>query len=446
MQKLAMLGGEPAVPRALSRVSWPIVTEQDRAAVDRVFESGRFTSNSMGEQEIKGLEAEWAAHTGVRHCVAVANGTSAIALALGALGIPPGSEVVVPALSFIGSAVGPLQQLLIPVFSDVDPSSFNLDPASVEAAITPRTRAIMPVHLHGLPADMAEIRAIADRHGLAVVEDAAQAHGGRYRGVRVGALGTINAFSLNATKNLPTCGEGGLITTDDGDLYERAVLLRQFGERIKDEEQRSYIHHVLAFNHKISAIQAAFTRSQLTRLDEYAVLRDANVRALLSRLAELPGIQVPTCPDDREHAWHILRFRFRPAQLGMEGVQPAALRTTLHRALRAEGVPLSQYQVTPLPGQEVFKSRDGFGSGVPWTLPGVQPPSYQPEDHPNTMAVIADSLTLQRRHVNPFTSELLGRYADGFEKVWGQMETIAKMARFRSDSARQGRQTARVPG
>src|SRR5215471_9339172 len=134
MQKLAMLGGEPAVPKALSRVTWPIVTDQDRAAVDRVFESGRFTSNSMGEQEIRGLETEWAAHTGVRHCVAVASGTSAITLALAALRIPPGSEVIVPALSFIGSAVAPLQQLLIPVFADIDPSSFNLDPASVEAA------------------------------------------------------------------------------------------------------------------------------------------------------------------------------------------------------------------------------------------------------------------------------------------------------------------------
>ncbi|HXM57054.1 MAG TPA: aminotransferase class V-fold PLP-dependent enzyme, partial [Candidatus Dormibacteraeota bacterium] len=223
MEKLAMLGGARAVPPG-GVPRWPVVTEADELAVHGVLASGRFTSASSGEREIKRLEREWADFVGVRHCVAVSTGTAALSLALAALGVQPGDEVIVPALGFIACAVAPLHLLAAPVFADIDPVTFNVDPAAVEAAITPRTRVIMAVHLHGLPADMDPILAIAARHGIDVIEDAAQAHGAAYRGRMVGSLGRVNAFSLNVSKNLPTCGEGGLVTTDDADVQGRVLL------------------------------------------------------------------------------------------------------------------------------------------------------------------------------------------------------------------------------
>ncbi|MEU6769319.1 DegT/DnrJ/EryC1/StrS family aminotransferase [Streptomyces sp. NPDC046853] len=424
---LAMFGGGRAVPRDLRIRAWPTVTEQDEQAVQRVLRSGRFTSASAGEEEIAGLEREWARHVGTEHCVAVSNGTAALSVALSAAGVEPGDEVIVPALSFIGSATAPLHLMAVPVFVDIDPVTFNLDPAALEAAITGRTKAIVVVHLHGLPADLDRITAIADRHGIAVVEDAAQAHGARYRGRAVGSIGAVNTFSLNVSKNLATCGEGGLITTDDADIATRATMLRQFGELIPASGERSYVAHLLGWNCKPNAIQAAFTRSRLTHFDAEAAVRDQNVRRLLGRLADLPGFLVPEVPGDRTHAWHILRFRVRPAAFGLADEFAGPLRAVVQRALRAEGVPAAPYQLQPLPAQRVFAERRGFG-GYPWALPGVVERPYRAGDFPATLRVLDDSFTVQKAHLHPESGPLLDRYADAFEKVWEHRDGLAAVA------------------
>jgi dTDP-4-amino-4,6-dideoxygalactose transaminase len=426
--KLAMFGGSQAVPKELRQVQWPVVTAADKEAVLRVFDSGKFTPTSDGEQEAHALEEEWARMVGTRYAAGVSNGTAALALALAALGVEPGDEVLVPAFSFIASAMAPLYQLAIPVFVDVDPRTFNLDPQKIEEKITPRTRAIIPVHFHGLPADMDEILAIARRHRLFVIEDVAQAPGATYKGRAVGALGDIGAFSLNVQKNIPTCGEGGLVTTDDPVLHEKMVMLRQFGEVIKEREDRSYLSHMLSWNYKLNSVQAAFTRSQLARYPEYQAAREKNLVALLARLGQLPGLVVPHVPPDRTHVYHIVRLRLDPAAAGLSDVAPGPFRQAVRRALRAEGVPISQYQLTPLPGQYPFQTREGYGRGLPWTLPGVAPQRYAIEDYPNTLAVIEDSLTLQRRHLNPESGPLLQSYADAFEKIWQDLERIGRMA------------------
>lgn len=419
--KLAMFGGERAVPRERTRVEWPLVTDGDRAAMLRVLDSGVLVSNAEGETEVVGLEREFAELTRVDHCSGVANGTVAITLALAALGIGRGDEVLVPALTFIGTALGVVHSMATPVFVDVDPVSFNMDPAAAAEAISPRTRAIVVVHLHGLPAEMGALREIADRHGLALVEDAAQAHGSTYEGKAAGSLGDLGCFSLNATKNLPTCGEGGLITTDDAELARGVAMRRQFGEAV-DERPRSYVADVPGWNAKLNPVQAAFTRSQLQRLPEYDRRRAENVRRLLERLGELPGIAVPSCPPDRTHSFHILRFRLDPAAAGLEDTAPGAFRQALHRVLRAEGVPVSRYQLTALPEQEIFRDRDGN-----------DPPSYA-----TATAVIEDSLTLQKRHLNPDAGPVLDLYADGFEKAWENLDAVARIARPAGDGSRSG--------
>jgi dTDP-4-amino-4,6-dideoxygalactose transaminase len=431
--KLAMFGGTPLVgpERGLERgrLEWPVITAADQEAVLRCLASGKLVSNAEGEPEVKGLEEEWARFVGSAHCVGVSTGTSALAIVLAALGVRPGDEVLVPALSFIATALVPLHQLAIPVFVDIDPVTFDIDATRIEEKITPRTTAILVVHLHGLPADMDEIRRIAGAHGLVVVEDACQAHGATYKEMLTGTLGDAAGFSLQVTKNLPTCGEGGLITTDDPAVYEKATLLRQFGEVIREGEERTYISHQLGWNHKLNPVQAAFARSQLARFPEYQRKRDENVTRFLGRLRGLPGLGYPVVPPDRTHAWHILRFRFDPVAAGLDGVHPGAFRKALRRALRAEGVPVSQYQLVPLPGQRVFQTREGFGRGHPWTLSEANPQSYRIEDYPETMAVVEDSLTIQRRHLNPEAGPILDLYAEAFHKVWEHLDAIARIAR-----------------
>ncbi|GLI02616.1 DegT/DnrJ/EryC1/StrS family aminotransferase [Phytohabitans aurantiacus] len=425
MSRLAVFGGTPAVPREMRHVRWPVVTDADRAAVLRVLDSDIMVSNAPGETAVLELERRWAQRVEVAHCVGVSNGTDALSLALAALGVGPGDEVIVPALSFIATALGPLHQMAVPVFADIDPVTFNLDPADVERRITPRTAAIVVVHLHGLPADMDALGALADRHGLAIVEDAAQAHGATLRGRPVGGLGKVGAFSIQVTKNLPTCGEGGLVTTDDAEIAGRIRQSRQFGEVIAPGRPRDYLSERFGWNAKLNPIQAAFTTSQLDRFDEYEKLRQANIVPFLDRLAALPGFHVPFAPADRTHAWHVLRFRIDLPAAGMDGGRPGAVRDALCRLLRAEGVPAGQYQRIPLPQQRVFLDREGFGRGYPWAIAGTP---VQDVDFPVAEQVIADSLVLQKRHLHPDSGPLLQRYADAFEKVWEHRDLVRSMA------------------
>ncbi|MGE5828509.1 MAG: DegT/DnrJ/EryC1/StrS family aminotransferase [Micromonosporaceae bacterium] len=410
MSRLAVFGGAPAVPRSMRGVQWPIVTDADRAAVLRVLDSDALVANSRGETAIPDLERRWASRVEVAHCVGVSNGTTALSLAIAALGIGPGDEVIVPALSFIASALGPVHQGATPVFVDIDPVSFNLDPDDVARRITPRTAAIMAVHLHGLPADMDALDGLARRHGLAVVEDAAQAHGATLHGRPVGGLGRIGAFSIQVTKNLPTCGEGGLVTTDEDDLAERVRRARQFGEVVHPDRPRDYLCQSLGWNAKLNPVQAAFAASQLDRFDEYEKQRQANVAAFLERLATLPGIQVPTVPADRTHAWHVLRLRFDRSAFGLAGVTAATLRDVLRRLLRAEGVPVGQYQRVPLPEQKSMCELTPSG------------------EYPTTSRVIADSLVIAKDHLHPGSGPLLQRYADGFEKIWQHLDLVRMLA------------------
>ncbi|WP_052863964.1 DegT/DnrJ/EryC1/StrS family aminotransferase [Streptomyces niger] len=431
MNKLAAFGGTAAVPRDRRRVQWPLVEEEDRKAVLDALDGARLVSDTDGANPVSSLEENWARRFGFEHCVAVSNGTAALALALAALGVGPGDEVIVPALSFIATGLAPVHQMAVPVFADIDPVTFNIDPADVERRITDRTKAIIPVHLHGAPADMDRITAIARKHGLAVIEDAAQAPGATHRGRPVGGIGDAGAFSLQVSKNIPTCGEGGLLVTRSAELAEAMRKGRQFGEVIESGRDRDYISYGLGWNYKMNALQAAFTDTQLARFDAYERARQQNVTAFLGRLAALPGLQVPTALPDTTHAWHILRFRFDAAAFGLDGVRPEALRSALRRLLRAEGVPMSQYQLMPLPDQKVFVDRVGFGAGYPWSVTGA-PGTVAGEGYPVTRAVIADSLTIQKRHLHPGAGELLGMYADAFEKVWANKDMVATLAKAAS--------------
>jgi dTDP-4-amino-4,6-dideoxygalactose transaminase len=266
------------------------------AATARVLASGWYV---LGP-EVEEFERRFAEYVGAAHCVGVASGLDALHLSLAAMGIGEGDEVIVPSHTFIATWLAVSRVGARPVPVEPDPITANIDPDRLEAAVTARTRAIMPVHLYGLPADMDGVRAVADRHSLRVLEDAAQAHGARYRGVRVGGLGNTAAWSFYPGKNLGALGDGGAVTTDDGDLAARLRALRNYGSRVK------YVHDLAGFNSRLDELQAAVLSQKLLHLDEWNARRSALARVYLEALADLP-MRLPAV--SRGQVWHLFTVR-----------------------------------------------------------------------------------------------------------------------------------------
>lgn len=266
-----------------------------RAGIARVIDSGWYI---LGE-ECAAFEREFAAFCGTRHCIGVANGLDALTLVLRAYGIGPGDEVIVPSNTFIATWLAVSQAGAQPVPVEPDAQTHNIDPARIAEAITPRTRAILPVHLYGQPADMAPILEIARRFGLKVIEDAAQAHGARYQGQRAGSLGDAAGFSFYPGKNLGALGDGGAITTSDDELAAKLRMLRNYGSSIK------YHHEVAGVNSRLDEIQAAVLRAKLPALDADNAARRAVAAAYQEALAGTP-LQLPQVIAAAESAWHLM--------------------------------------------------------------------------------------------------------------------------------------------
>ena len=277
-------------------ISKPDIGPAEEEAVLEVLRSGML---AMG-RKTQAFEEAWAAYCGVKHAILMSNGTVAQEAVLHALGIGPGDEVITVSFSFNATVSVILRVGATPVFVDVREDDFCMDPAQVEAAITPRTKAIMPVHLYGLMADMAPLEDIARRHGLVIIEDAAQAHGAMYRGRKAGRFGPA-MFSLYATKNLMT-GEGGFATTDDDDVADRIRLFRNHGMRVR------YYHESLGTNYKPGDIAAAIGLAQLPRLDERTATRRRNAAYLTEHLGG--DYLMPSVPEGRDHVWHQYVMRF----------------------------------------------------------------------------------------------------------------------------------------
>jgi dTDP-3-amino-3,4,6-trideoxy-alpha-D-glucose transaminase len=284
-----------------------------KKAIDGVLASSQLV---LGP-EVEAFEAEFAAFCGVSHCISVGNGLDALVLLLRALNIGPGDEVLVPAHTFVATWLAVAQAGATPVGIDVG-EDFTIAPTALEAAITPRTRAIMPVHLYGQPADMQSINAVAARHSLAVLEDAAQAHGAAFQGRSAGALGLAAGFSFYPTKNLGALGDGGAVTTNDPQLAARIRRLRNYGSDVK------YVHVEQGINSRLDEIQAAVLRVKLRHLAAHNTRRRALATRYHEALAGLP-ITAPHMQPEREHVWHlyVIRTAFRAdlaAHLHREGI------------------------------------------------------------------------------------------------------------------------------
>ena len=374
---------------------------------------GRLDGNEVTE-----FEERFAAMHGCQHGIAIVNGTVSLRLGLMAAGLDAESEVIVPPYTFFSTASAVVEANMVPVFADIDLNTFNLDPRALEAAITPRTRAVIPVHFAGQPADMDAIMSIARKHKLLVIEDAAHAHGASYKNRPAGSLADMASFSFQSSKNL-TCGEGGIITTNDPKLAASCRSLHNCG-RIPTGVW--YEHHVISGNYRLGELQGALLNVQLDRLEDQAKTRDANGQYLAGRLTSLPGLHPQQRPDFcTRHAYHLFMLR-------IDGQEFGAPRAAVIAALHAEGVPCSGGYGFSLQEQPMFRNR-AFG---PY-LAGIRDRlEYQQVHCPNSDLLCREQALWLEQAMFLGPREDLDDIFRAFEKVCEERAALADWSRRES--------------
>ena len=402
--RLALEGGRPVrtVPLPGERRA---MGDEEIAALTEVIRSGQLGRH--GGTKVKELERAFAEVYGVKHAVACSSGSAAVHTAVATIDPEPGDEIVTTPCSDFGTILGILFQNAIPVFADLDPMTFCLDPASVEARLTPRTRAILAVNLFGGAAELDALREIADRHNIPLIEDCAQAQLTEYRGRLAGTIGDLGCFSFNNSKHL-NCGEGGMVITNDDALARRARL---FADKAWPRDEADRYSLFLGQNYRLTELQAAVALVGLSRLPENIAARRRAVACVLDRIAGVPGLQIPpTLPDRRSSYWILHLF-----------VEPGLDAGWAARALQAEGIPFSAKYVTPLYLWPVLSERRTYGrSGFPFGSPYADRPfDYAPGLCPVFEAARERLLLLSVDE--QFTDEDADDIARAIRKVFGHL-------------------------
>jgi len=387
MQQLAIDGGPKAVTNKL--VGWPQFDEKAIRAVEAVLRSGKvnYWTGPKG-MEFERRFAEW---QGSRYAISVATGTAALHVALAALGIGPGDEVIVPSYTFIATSFSVLQAGAVPRFADVNLDDHCLSVESAEKLLTPRTRAIIPVHLYGNVCDMDPLIEFARRHGLFVIEDNAEAFGGAYKGRKTGAWGHMAACSFCQNKTFTTGGEGGMVTTDDEELAWRARSFRDHGYDVKErlnllelEQKLPYIHTRLGWNYRLTEMQSAIGLAELERMDDWNLpTRRRNAYVLINALRELPEVKfLPIDTPERRNGWYVLAFSLDIQRMSCDIQQ-------FVKAAGAEGAPCWKVFWPQCHTEQAFRDQNGFGrSGFPFTSREYTDPAsvdYSRVDVPNAL-------------------------------------------------------------
>jgi len=429
MTKLAINGAKKTVPQGMEK-SWPPINQDDIDAVVNVLKRGVLWGPM--EKEVTGLQDEFAEYIGAKHALVVNSGTAALHASVVAAGVGPGDEVITPAYSFWATSQAILSHNGIPVFVDIDADSMNMDPAKIEEKITEKTKALMPVHIHGLCADMDPINAIAKKYNLKVIEDAAQAVGAKYKGKYAGTLGDVAGFSLNGSKNLPA-GEGGVVTTNDDEMIDRARKMAMFGEKaVKRGEIRLYDAEIMGFNYRNNEMGDALCRSFLRRYDDLQALRAANCNYLNKELAKIKGVRPPEEPEGYVHAWHLYKVRLYPEELGITDIHPKRFRWAVQKALFEEGVDVFEWHNMPVPAQKVFKNKAAFGKKCPWSCPhageGVADMVYDPFDYPVCVDMFDRSFCVKPMYP-PNDLNLMERFAEAFNKVFDNLDEVIEFSK-----------------
>ncbi|MCX7705141.1 MAG: DegT/DnrJ/EryC1/StrS family aminotransferase [bacterium] len=374
-EKLAINGGEKMIPDGFIK-NWPPIDKIDE---DFVLASLHQVNHAFGPNCVE-FEKEFAQWNGNKFAITTNSGTAALHMAVAACDCGAGDEVIVPAYSWSSSATCVLHHNCIPVFVDIDFDTMNIDTKKIEAAITEKTKAIIVVHLHGLPVNMDEIYSIAKKYNLKVIEDCCQAHGAEFKGKKVGLFGDCAAFSFNQNKCLCS-GEGGMFVTDNEDIYRKALMLWSFGETRTPVEKRDYHAYALGWMYRNNDLTAAFGRAQLRKLNSYLEIQKENARALTQELAGTKGVILPSEPENHQHNWYNYTIRLIPEEFGWKG-NPAVFRNAVMKAIQAEGARISVWQSFILPRMTVFQAKNAYGKGCPWSCQYSREVSYNPEEFP----------------------------------------------------------------
>ena len=358
VEKLALLGGEKVREKPFP--PHPIIGDEEKRAVMRVLRSGKLSTfiaspgeHFLGGERIRQFERNFADYHGLKYAVAFNSGTSALHAAVVGCGVKAGEEVIVPPYTFTSTATCVLMNNSIPVFVDIDPDIYCLDPIEIEKAITPRTRAVIPVHLYGNAAEMDEIMAIARKHNLKVIEDCAQAPGAVYKNKLVGTIGDCGIFSLTETKNIMT-GEGGMLITNEEPIAEIARMVRNHGEVILESQpQRTYRSDILGWGYRMTELEAALGIEQLKKLDALNSQRVELVNHLSEALAKINGLTPPLVHPYVKHVYYAYPLKYDAARIGIS-------RELFVKALNAEGVPFGAGYVRPLYLNPIYHQNKPF--------------------------------------------------------------------------------------
>lgn len=408
-QPLAAAGGTPI--RTSPFPGWPVFDATEEEAILGVLRSGSWF---LGER-VAEFERTFTEYCEAKHGVSVSSGTVALQVALEAAGVVLGDEVIVPSYTFIATASSVALVGGVPVFVDVDPDTYLIDPAAVEAAITEKTKAIIAVHIAGQPADLDALTAIAAKHGVLLIEDSAQAHAAAWKGRRVGAIGDLGTFSFQASKNL-NAGEGGFIVTDDEELQLRAWSIHNCGRAPGGEW---YEHPLVGGNYRLTEMQAALALSQLRRLDEQTEKRTHSAALLTEQLSEIEGIR-PLAVDERvtRHAFHLYVFRYDADAFG------GASREQFLKALAAEGIPCAA-GYKPLYREPAFQARF---SDFPLSSPAFGGrPNYSGVHCPVTERICADEAVWLTQNLLLGTESDISQISEAIAKIAAQPEALAAM-------------------
>ena len=417
MAKLAICGGEPLVKEPLGK-PWPIFGEEERTALMEVLESGKwwfggwgwdYTQEGYWKSKVGQFERAFAEFQGAKFGVAVCNGTVAIEAVLKAIGVEAGDEVIVPAATFIATVTAVLRVNAIPIFVDIDPRNYTIDPKAVESAITPRTKAVIPVDVGGMPCDYDALNEIAKKHKIYVIADCAHSHGSQWKRIGTGAVADAGTFSFQMGKTL-TCGEGGMVITNDEEIYEKTFAYHHIGRL---PGKGFYEHYIPGTNLRMTEWQAAIGLAQLKRFPEQIEIRERNSNYLVELLKEVKGIE-PIYRDPRVTRWCFYYWHFKFIPEKWNGIS----RDKFLQALSAEGIPCWTGHIEPLYKMPLFKEESFGRTGCP-----IKCPLYGKEiDYSNLYLPVVERVAREEACAFPH-SLFLGPKSD-MEKI---VEAILKI-------------------
>ncbi len=414
---LAILGGSPAAPQDIVK-PWPPIDDTDR---QMVLDSLNGTNHAFGPncQAFSKEMAEW---NGNKHAIFTNSGTAALHMGLVGCGVGAGDHVIVTGYSWSSSATCIIHHNAIPIFVDIDFDTINIDVDKIEAAITPKTKAIVAVHLHGLAINMEKLMEIANKHNLKVIEDACQSHGAEYKGKKVGTMGHCGALSFNQNKSL-CAGEGGMFLTNDEEILAGASSLWSFGETRTPSEDRDFHAYALGWMYRANDLTAAFGRAQLKKLTGYIETERSNADALRAVLEGTHGLIMPTEPENHLHTYYNFSIRIDMDAIGWTG-EPTRMRDALLKAMAAEGAHPVVWQRFILPSMTVFQAKNAYGKGSPWAEHDALDVDYNPanfpvsQHHSDTHFAIIMPL---RAPNGPEVAQVMGQ---GIRKVFENIEKI----------------------